>query len=348
MKRTTVAIAAVAVLGLAAGVAGVLDARKRREQEREAASQAAEIQSLEREIADLRTRLDALVPRDPRLAGMPKARARIGVPTTLMRELVEKTTAGLVDQVSLELRGIKVHKEGTIKKVVTMGQYALDVDLDRVRGRLRPGRPEVRFGGNSVAVSVPVDVVQGTGEATVHFTWDGGGMAGAVCGDLDITRKVSGSVKPARYVLSGSVRLGVTNGQILASPRFPETRLELQVEPSDESWAMLQAVLDEKKGLCGFVLGKVDVRKTVEQVVERGFKVRLPTERIKPLAVPVGFEPSLSVRGETLGLSVKVGQLVVTEHAFWLGADVSLASAPPAPAGKAPAGKAPAAVPAKP
>lgn len=326
-------IAVLALLALGASVAAFLAVRRQRAQEREAARQQAEIEGLEKEIAALRSRLEVLVPRDPRLAGMPGARARVGVPTSLMRTLVEKVVAGVVDQVVLELRGLRVHKEGTIKKLVTLGDYSLDVTLDRVRGRLRTGRPDVRFGGNAVALDLPVELAEGTGDATVRFTWDGRNVAGAVCGDLDITRKVAGVVKPFSRPVRGSVRLSATAGEILASARFPEIRVELRVEPSPRSWAELQAVLDEKKGLCGFVLDRVDVRKAVEEVVNRGFKVRLPTERIEPLAVPVGFEPALSVRGRPVELGVRVGDLVITEHAFWLGAEVEVAvAAPPAPA----------------
>ena len=46
--------------------------------------------------------------RDPRLDGMPRAPVRVAVPTTLAGDLIERVVAGVADQVTLELRNIRV------------------------------------------------------------------------------------------------------------------------------------------------------------------------------------------------------------------------------------------------
>jgi len=51
----------------------------------------------------------------------------------------------------------------------------------------------------------------------------------------------------------------------------------------------------------------------------------LPTERIKPMAVPVGIEPTMEVRGQPVALGIKLGDLAITEEMIWLGARVSVA-----------------------
>ena len=285
-----------------------------------------EIQALESERDHLRTKIDELMVRDPRTLGMPKTAVRVGIPTVLARELVEKVVAGFVDQVELVLTNLHVHKNGTVKKVVTLGAYDLDVTLEEIRGQLKTGRPDVRFGGNKVQVALPVTVASGTGRATIHFTWDGKKVAGALCGDLDITREVSGGVKPDSYPLQGGLVLSATAQQILAAPRFPKLRVTLKVEPSAESWATVQAVLDEKSGVCGFVLEKVDVLKIVRGIVDKGFGVNLPTEKLKAVAVPVGIEPTMTVRDKAIALGIRVGGLAITENTLWLGADVTVSS----------------------
>ncbi len=71
----------------------------------------------------------------------------------------------------------------------------------------------------------------------------------------------------------------------------------------------------------------------VERLIEKGFDVRIPTEKVKAMALPVGVENTLLVRGEPVALGIRVGDLVITEHAIWLGAHVSVAvggTAPPA------------------
>ena len=224
---------------------------------------------------------------------MPQTPVRVGVPTSLTRELVEKVTAGFVDQVTLELKNLRVRKSGTVKKVVTLGEYALDVHIEKVAGRLKTGKPDVRFGGNKISIALPVTVASGGGKATIGFKWDGKNVSGAVCGDMDIEQVVTGKVKPDSYPVSGALLLTAGAEQILAAPKFPPIKVNLKIDPSPESWAAVQKIIDDKEGACGFVLDKVDVLKIVRGLIDRGFNVRLPTEKIKPMAVPVGIEPEM-------------------------------------------------------
>jgi hypothetical protein len=298
----------------------------------------AQIAALERELPALRQRLGDLVEQDPRLQGMPLAGVRLGVPNSLARILIERVASGFVDSVTLKLTGLKVKKAGTVKKVVTLGAYDLAVEIKEVTGQLKTGKPTVAFGGNRVSLTLPVRIASGTGNANIDFKWDGKNVSGAVCGDMEVNENVSGNVKPAEYSVSGALQLTATARQILASPRFPVVRVNLKVDPSPESWAAVQAILDSKGGVCGFVVDKVDIRGVLEGLVGKGFNVRLPTEKIKPMAVPVGIAPTLKVRGETLRIEVKVSDLAITEHMIWLGADVRLgeadSGAAPGPAAK--------------
>jgi hypothetical protein len=142
---------------------------------------------------------------------------------------------------------------------------------------------------------------------------------------MSVSQEVSGGVKPASYAVSGGLVLTATAREILASPRFPLIKIRLKVQPSAESWAAVQKILDEKQGLCGYVVEKVNVLKIVQGLIDRGFNVRLPTEKIKPMAVPVGIEPTMQVRGQPVELAIKVGELAITERMIWLGAEVKVA-----------------------
>ncbi len=295
-----------------------------------------QIAALEQERATLREKLHALMQNDPLLEGMPTQPVLVGVPTVLARELITRVVAGFVDQVTLELKNLKVKKTGTVKKVISIGQYELHVLIHRVTGKLKTGTPDVRFGGNKVSLRLPVTVASGQGRATIHFNWDGKNVSGAVCGDMNISQEVSGGVKPASYPVSGGLVLTATAKEILASPRFPLIKVNLKVQPSAESWAAVQKILDEKQGLCGYVLEKVNVLKIVQGLIERGFGVRLPTEKLKPMAVPVGIEPRMQVKGQEVELAIKLGQLAITEQMIWLGADVRIELPAPAPPAASP------------
>jgi hypothetical protein len=307
----------------------------------------AEIAALEKERDVLRPKLDELIVKDPRIEGMPKAPVRVGVPTTLAKDLIERVTAGFVDHVTLELKNLKVDKTGTVKKVITLGEYELHVVIHRVIGKLKTGKPEVSFGGNKVALAMPVTIASGSGNATIHFKWDGKGVGDAVCGDLDVTRDVGGGVKPASYPVAGALVLTATAKEILASPKFPLIKVNLKVDPSDESWAAVQKILDDQTGICGYVVDKVNVLKIVKGLIDKGFDVRLPTEKIKPMAVPVGIEPTMQVQGRQVELGIKLGELAITQEMIWLGAHVNVDIAPagtapspsPSPSPSAPAAR---------
>jgi hypothetical protein len=291
----------------------------------------AENQALEKERDGLKSRLGELIAKDPRLPGMPQNGVRVGVPTALARTLVQRVLGGFVDSVTLKLTNLNVKKAGKIKKVVPLGEYDLRVVIDEVTGRLETGQAEVGFGGNRITVGLPVRVKSGQGDATIDFKWDGKNVSGAVCGDMEIHQKVSGTVKPDSYPVSGGLLLTATARQIVAAPKFPVVKVKLKVEPSADSWAAVQKILDDKGGVCGYVLDKVDIAAVLAGLIGKGFDVRLPTEKIKPMAVPVGIAPTMTVRGEPMTIDVKVGNLAITEHMIWLGADVVLGSAPAVP-----------------
>ncbi len=330
MTRTRILVATAVVMILAlVTVAGIalyrrtlgLDRRDRETPE----MISRQIVALDTERAALRAKLEDLIVRDPRLTGMPDTPVRVAVPTTLARDLVERVIAGVADQVTLELRNIRVRRTGTVRRVVTLGTYDLTVTVDRVLARLRAGTPRLTFGSNRVAVALPLTLASGTGRATVDFRWDGRTIGGAVCGDMHITQPVTGTVVPRTYPLSGALELTATDAEIRVQPRLPRLRVHIDVNPAAESWAAAQKIIDDKRGLCGFVLDRVDIMGVVDRLIERGFDVRIPTEKVTAMALPVGVEPTLLVRGEPVALGIRVGDLTITEHAIWLGAHVSVA-----------------------
>jgi hypothetical protein len=339
---------------LAAGALALAACRERADRETPEQIRA-EIAALEKERDLLRPKLDQLISKDPRIAGMPKTPVRVGVPTTLASDLIERVVSGFVDHVTLELKNLKVNKTGSVKKVVTIGEYELHVKINKVSGKLKTGKPNVSFGGNKVALAMPVTVASGSGNATINFKWDGKNVSGAVCGDMEITQDVTGGVKPASYPVSGMLVLTATAQEILAEPKFPLIKINLKVDPSDESWGAVQKILDDKEGVCGYVVDKVNILKIVEGLINKGFNVRLPTEKIKPMAVPVGIEPSMTVQGRQVDLGIKLGELAITNDMIWLGANVSVdigevgsAASPAASPSGSPSPSASPAAPAKP
>lgn len=289
------------------------------------AEQGAEIAALEKERDALRARIDQLAVNDPWAKEMPEGTVRIGVPTSLAADLIQRVASGFADQVTLELKNIRVRKSGRIKKVITIGDWNLRVTVNRVTAKLKTSSPESKFGGNTVALALPAGIVSGTGTATVNFTWDGRNVAGMMCGDQNITQVVTGGVYPGRYAVAGSIAIAATSEQILAEPVFPRIRVTLRVKISDASLAAIRKILDDRRGVCGFVIDRADIMGSIQRMIDKGFAIRLPTERIKSIPLPVAIRPSMKVRGETVEMGIAVSGLAITEHMIWLGTSVQVA-----------------------
>jgi hypothetical protein len=283
-----------------------------------------QIVSLTAERDRLRAEVVGAVNLDHRLTGGPDKPLRIGIPTTLARTLVSTLVAGVTDQVSLTLGNLRVRRQGEIRRVVSLGDFDLTLRVKQVSVKLGTGTPDLQFGGNQMRMAMPVRVESGTGSAEIDFLWRARGISNAVCGDISMFEVVTGTVTPAVYRLAGTLQLSTTDDAIIVTPRMPALRIRVRVVPSKASWDLVQNALDAKRGLCGFVLDRVNIPEGLDGLLARGFSVRLPIEKMRPMAVPIGFAQTVMVRGTPVEIGVKAGGLTITNDMIWLGADVTL------------------------
>ena len=89
----------------------------------------------------------------------------MGVPTSFTEDLVGQMITGLFSEVRLHLKNIKAHAEDDVKAKVLftqkIGHFVLDVDMKEIRAVLRPGKPELQFGGDKIDIRLPVRVAGG-------------------------------------------------------------------------------------------------------------------------------------------------------------------------------------------
>lgn len=290
-----------------------------------------ELASLQSEQDSLRARAAALVAADERIRSLPKGDIVVAVPTAFVRSVVEHLFRDVVSNVTLSLSGIKAHAAKKVKKIVPIGEFVVDVDITRVVARLRPGKHSISFGGDSVSLTLPVSIAEGKGEATIHFVWNGKNIADLACGDLDLTQKVAGDVIPDDYVVSGVLALAIRGRHVVASLHFPETRWRIRVKPSKESWDAIHAILEEKRGVCGWVLDKVNVPNLLTNLTEeKGFSVKLPIDKIQPVVLPAGIRDSVTVGERTLAISAQAQSIRVDPDALWFSARVGVEGVAPA------------------
>jgi len=285
----------------------------------------ADLARLQAEQDSLRARAAEIVAKDPRLQRLPQGDVVISVPTQFLRDVIDRVFEDVAGHVTLQISGIKAHVSKSVKKIVTIGQFTVDVDVQRVIGKLRPQSPTLTFVPTGIKARLPVDVHEGTGRASIHFVWDGKNVAGVACGDMDVTKVVTGNVIPTRYLIDGSLGIDLRGKEIVCTPRFPETRVQIRVVPSKQSWASIDSLLAEKVGLCGYVLEKVDVKSILRNVVqEKGFSVKLPLGKLKPFVVPAGVQDSVSVGDHSLAVETATDTVLVQPDAILYSARVTL------------------------
>ena len=287
----------------------------------------AEIQSLEARQDSLRARAAELVARDPRIQNLPKGDVVLSIPTSFLRNVIQRVFDDVASHATLSLSGIKVHVAKSIKKIITIGEFVVDVDVRQVIGKLKPGQPGIAFGSDLISLSLPVEVNEGSGNAAIHFVWNGKNIADAVCGDMDVTQYVSGSIIPSKYVVAGRLTIREQGNKVVCTPYFPETRLNIRIKPSKASWAAIDSLLETKKGTCGWVLDKVDVKSILTGVVqEKGFNVKLPLNKLKPFALPGGVQDTVSMGARKIAVATKRNSIRIDPDAIWYGVNVSLTS----------------------
>lgn len=286
---------------------------------------AGRIASLEKARDDLRGRLLALAGKDRVLASAPDSEVLVGVPEGVATEMLGRITSRLVHQVQVVLRDLEVHKAGELHTqgfVKSPGRYRVDLRIHEVTGLVELGTPRVDLRSDGVGIGLSVKLVRGAGRATLRFAWQSHGIAGLACGDFRAQIPVTGRVVPRTYPVRGAFALELVDGALVATPSFPDLEVNLQVEPSPETWKEVGRVLSERSLQCRAALKLVDVLALLRRRLERGFDVKVPTGAFKPLRLPAALRREVTVAGRTHVVLTTPRALALTPKVVWLGADV--------------------------
>jgi len=291
---------------------------------------ATQLESLVKQRDELNQRLRDAVAKagEQSLARAPRAGIMVGIPVGFTRSVVTQVVTGLFGETTLTLRNLKVHKEGDVKVKMLVakrrvGQFVLDVLIHEVRGLLKPSAPSVDFGKDRINLALPVALAEGSGSAQLRFQWDSKGLAAnLVCGDADITREVTGTVRPEDYRAAGSFGLATDGRAITLQPDFGELAVRIFVVPTEQAWQVVDGVVAEQKGGCRDALQKIDIKKILAKLLDKGFNVKIPKKIFKPIRLPAGVEQSLDLQGVKLDLKVRSTGLLVSGDRLWYGADL--------------------------
>jgi hypothetical protein len=289
------------------------------------------LERLESRRETLRLRLAALRAGGDALADAPGSQVALGIPSGYAGELVRAVTTRLLDRVVLNLSGIRVRKQGEVRAKllvarVKAGTWHLDLTIQRLSAVLRPGEPEMDFGGGSdrVAAEFPVRVEEGQGHARLRFRWDSAGVANLACRDFEVEQRVEGRVVPREYLLRGEFFVTADGDAIAVQPRFAERTIEVQVEPSAATWRGVRAALDSQDTFwrCGVALKPEEIEEQLRELVARGFEVRLPDSLFRQVRLPAAVSGTLRVGDRDVQLNIRPTALKLTTDMLWYGADL--------------------------
>ena len=102
--------------------------------------------------------------------------------------------------------------------------------------------------------------------ATLHAFWDSRGIANAVCGDVEEHPEVTGTVVPADYELTGAFRFRTEGQNIVLQPEFPDLAVRIYVKPTEESWKVVERVVEERNATCRVALDKAKIQFRFEAI----------------------------------------------------------------------------------
>jgi hypothetical protein len=254
----------------------------------------------------------------------------VGVPAGVAERLVGEALAGFGSGIRITLRDLKFRKTDEVRAQLLLGRrmvgrFVLNVQVHEVGAVLRPGQPKLRFGRDRVGVELPVAVEDGAGRATLRFRWDGKGVAGAVCGDVDVTREVKARVPRHAQSLAGALSLDVDRTVVVARPEFGDLQLTLPIEPDAEAWRFVESLIDERGALCRTALRRADIPDKLRATLARGIRVTVPRRLIeRPLRLPLSVDRGVTLPGRTLELAARPTDVMLTSGRLWYGVSVSL------------------------
>ena len=283
----------------------------------------AELAALRREHQALSDRLGQRLALEAEPADVPPASLVVAVPVPFAERFAQDAAARLLQEATLTLRGLKVEKTGVLQAGMfgELGEYSVHLQLDEVSAVLRAGRPALASAAPQLRVALPLHVLKGQGRGRLRFRWDGRGVGG-VCGDFEITGGIAGKVVPTVYNLRARLTLATEGSTLVARPELQDAVLTLNVEPSADTWKLLDDTLAARPAVCRTALAAADVPEKVRALVARGFPVKLPPNLMPAIRFPLEMEKAIDVEGSPIRFQVRPEGIRVAATRVWYRADV--------------------------
>lgn len=284
----------------------------------------------------LHTRLENAAKKDPLVisAFEDPGSLVVAIRSNVIEDLAGTIAHRYLDHVTVDLQDVHAKSSGEVRKKTFLGQvkvgaWNVRVELGELVGQLRAGKPNVALRPpNRIALDIPVDVLETTGDATLHFTWDSSGIANAVCDDFELTRGIRGRVLPQKHVISGTMSLANSGARLTATPFFPDRKVELRLDLTKESWAIVEEALrsQDTASTCGTLMNPEQALGFLRQLAAKGVGVKLPQSIFRVVRLPASLREEVEVNRRLVRLSMQGESLRVQNRMLWSSASVSVQS----------------------
>lgn len=336
--------------GLAVGVAAIGGALFFHYGDHDERRDPAKLRTLRAQHEYLHERLEQVLEGAP-LLGLPELRGGdvvVAIRTEYLDDVVREVSRRYLERVSLDLGGIHAHEQGELKKGtflgdMKLGDWRVGLEIARLQGTLGGHSPDLEIGtGNTVKITMPVNVIDGRGVGELHFSWNATSLVNVVCHDFEVREELAAVVMPAQYRLRGSFSIAAEGDEIVARPLFHRDKYRIRIDLTPESWAKVRAALDAQDtvGKCGLAMNPDQVMPQLHALVQKGFDVRLPASLFRKITLPAGLHSKVEVQGAQVQVDLTSRLLRLTPEILWYGASINgrviTPAASPSPASRAP------------
>jgi hypothetical protein len=300
-----------------------------------------DLPALRAEVATLREAAEARFRSDTLLAPLmaDSTTIAVGLRVVTVRDLLAAAVPRYLQDVKLHIRPNVVVREEDEVRVrvgpvsVYAGRWHLAVTIRRVDARLRADSIDlVVTRADRIEVTVPVHVVDGSGDALIDFRWDAARVTGVVCGDFAVREEFSGYVEPRTYRMRGRFELITEDGALIARP-VVEQRIPVSPQPTQASWERVRTILNEQNHIfkCGIALSPERMETMLRELLTKGFRFRLPSSILRPVPLPASLLDEVDVAGRRARVTVRPQPPLLTADWLWLRANVDVTASGDAP-----------------
>jgi hypothetical protein len=216
-------------------------------------------------------------------------------------------------------------KKKTFAGTMTLGEWAIDLNIARLSGTLGAETPDLRVAEqNKVRVAMPVRLMSARGTGMLRFSWNSMNVANLVCRDFKVEEQLHATAFPDVYPVRGAFALFEERGHVVARPEFPAEKFRVRIDLTPESWEKVEAALRSQDTFdrCGIAIDPPAILPRLRELANAGFEFKLPRSLFRPVAMPAHFRSRVVVQGTEVDVAVEPRTMRLTAEHLWYGASL--------------------------